>query len=115
VALANKNLLWDAMLRTFGSGLKGANVTNHLILALDQETLDFCRSEGLNSHRMDVDDLKVCGPAHRWASGAWAGPSGGYWGFLCLHAPCTKLGPLPLPQSKSSGPSHASAPTQGLP
>lgn len=70
MALANKNLLWDAMLRTFGNGLKGANVTNHLILALDRETLDFCKSEGLNGHRMNVEDLKVRGPAHRWAGGA---------------------------------------------
>mmetsp|Transcript_23 Transcript_23/g.50 ORF Transcript_23/g.50 Transcript_23/m.50 type:complete len:368 (+) Transcript_23:166-1269(+) len=59
VAVSNKNLLWDGMLGTFGSGLKDAGVTNHVIFALDKQTDEWCRQNGLNSHIMDVEAFKA--------------------------------------------------------
>lgn len=60
-AVSNKNLLWGEppMLQTFVESVKNANVTNHLVLALDQETKDWCQSHGVNAYMFDVKVHKV--------------------------------------------------------
>ncbi len=45
LAVANKNTLWGGMLETFTNGFKKAGVSNHLILALDDETKKWCAGE----------------------------------------------------------------------
>lgn len=63
VAVANKNVNWDGMLATFCKGVKDAGVTNHLILALDQETKDWCAQNGYNAYllKLEVHAVRGCG------------------------------------------------------
>lgn len=55
LAVANKNTLWDGMLDTFTKGIKRAEVSNHLILALDTETKKWCDDNGINSYLMSLE------------------------------------------------------------
>jgi len=50
VAVANKNTLWGGMLETFTTGFKKAGVSNHLVLALDDETKKWCDEHGINAY-----------------------------------------------------------------
>lgn len=59
VAVSNKNTLWDMMLGTFTDGIRRANVSNHLILALDNETKTWCDTNDFNSYLMDLTVAKV--------------------------------------------------------
>ncbi|GLC38208.1 hypothetical protein PLESTB_001087700 [Pleodorina starrii] len=54
LAVANKNTMWDGMLDTFTQGFKRAKVPNHMVLALDQETLSWCQQNGINAFMMNV-------------------------------------------------------------
>ncbi|KAG2430086.1 hypothetical protein HXX76_010185 [Chlamydomonas incerta] len=54
LAVANKNTMWDGMLDTFTQGIKRAKVANHMILALDQQTADWCKQNGINAHFMNL-------------------------------------------------------------
>lgn len=60
VAVANKNVNWNGMLNTFCSGIKSAGIQNHLILALDQETKDWCEKNGINAYHLNLEIHKVC-------------------------------------------------------
>ncbi|GIL62084.1 hypothetical protein Vafri_16376 [Volvox africanus] len=54
LAVANKNTMWDGMLDTFTQGFKRAKVSNHMVLALDQETVSWCQQNGINVFMMNV-------------------------------------------------------------
>ncbi|KAG1676624.1 hypothetical protein FOA52_008753 [Chlamydomonas sp. UWO 241] len=53
-AVANKNYLWGnpPMMETFTKGFKRAGVSNHLVLALDDETEAYCKTNGINVHKL---------------------------------------------------------------
>lgn len=59
VAVANKNVNWDGMLNTFCSGIKRAGVTNHLIMALDEETKAWADANGFNAYLMKIEIHQV--------------------------------------------------------
>lgn len=59
VAVSNKNTLWDMMLATFTDGIKRAGVTNHLILALDEDTKRWCEVHDINVYLMNLTVSKV--------------------------------------------------------
>lgn len=59
VAVANKNVNWNGMLNTFCSGIKSAGIQNHLILALDQETKDWCEKNGINAYHLNLEIHKA--------------------------------------------------------
>ena len=64
VAVANKNLLWPdghGMLATFASRLtaNGANIPNHLIMALDKETKEWCEEHQVNAYHLDLEVHKA--------------------------------------------------------
>ncbi|KAG2497437.1 hypothetical protein HYH03_004592 [Edaphochlamys debaryana] len=54
LAVANKNTMWDNMLDTFTKGIKRAGVQNHMILALDAETVTWCKQNGINAYLMNL-------------------------------------------------------------
>lgn len=54
LAVANKNTMWDGMLGTFTDGFKRSNITNHMVLALDQETVTWCTNNGVNVYLMNL-------------------------------------------------------------
>ncbi|PNH08499.1 hypothetical protein TSOC_004946 [Tetrabaena socialis] len=54
LAVANKNTMWDGMLDTFTKGIKRAKVSNHMVLALDVVTRDWCLENGINSWLMNL-------------------------------------------------------------
>ncbi len=61
VAVANKGTLWGApsMLETFLNGVKNSGVSNHLVMALDKETTDWCAAHGFNAYNLDLEIHKV--------------------------------------------------------
>mmetsp|Transcript_39767 Transcript_39767/g.88392 ORF Transcript_39767/g.88392 Transcript_39767/m.88392 type:complete len:376 (-) Transcript_39767:607-1734(-) len=59
LAVANKNTMWDGMLKTFTDGIKRAGVKNHLILALDEETKKWCEDNGINAYLMSLQVHKA--------------------------------------------------------
>jgi hypothetical protein len=58
LAVANKNTMWDGMLDTFTQGIKRAKVPNHMVLALDKQTLEWCKSNGVNAWLMNMTIAK---------------------------------------------------------
>lgn len=61
VAVSNKNYLWGspAMLDTFTAGFKRAAISNHLILALDEETKAWCEAHGVNVYLLQLQVHKA--------------------------------------------------------
>ncbi|GFH25286.1 glycosyltransferase, partial [Haematococcus lacustris] len=55
VAVANKNVNWDGMLATFTNGIKAAGISNHLIVALDQETKSWADVKGINAYLLNLE------------------------------------------------------------
>ncbi len=60
VAVANKNT-WqgDGMLLTFLNGVRNAGVKNHLVVAIDHETKDWCDKNGFHAWYLDLQVHKV--------------------------------------------------------
>mmetsp|Transcript_728 Transcript_728/g.1991 ORF Transcript_728/g.1991 Transcript_728/m.1991 type:complete len:392 (-) Transcript_728:462-1637(-) len=56
-AVSNKNYLWGSppMLKTFTDGFKRAGVSNHLILALDKDTFNWCEENNINVHLLKLE------------------------------------------------------------
>ncbi|GFH15326.1 glycosyltransferase, partial [Haematococcus lacustris] len=59
VAVANKNVNWDGMLATFTNGIKAAGISNHLIVALDQETKSWADVKGINAYLLNLEVHKA--------------------------------------------------------
>eukprot|EP00955_Chlamydomonas_euryale_P001481 16862-Chlamydomonas_euryale.AAC.5 len=60
--VSNKNYLWGSppMLKTFTDGFKRAGVSNHLILALDKDTFNWCEENNINVHLLKLE-VRACG------------------------------------------------------
>lgn len=61
VAVSNKNYLWGspAMLNTFTSGFARAKISNHLVLALDEETKRWCDEHKVNAYLLQLEVHKA--------------------------------------------------------
>lgn len=61
LAVSDKALLWDQMLGTFLQGVKQANITNHLIICLDKQTVAYVEERDMNAFLLNISVYKAQG------------------------------------------------------
>ncbi|KAG2497438.1 hypothetical protein HYH03_004593 [Edaphochlamys debaryana] len=57
--VANENIVKNGMVETYTQGYKRNNITNSMILALDQYTVDWCHANGVNAYLMNMSIAEV--------------------------------------------------------